>query len=292
MDWDGLRLNLASEAIGILVTVFGVDLLLRRHEQRAWRSVREVFLKQADVVVDKLWTFSEEWLGAMAQDWPAHAGWAHVSHEAAHRENCEGVIRDFEALYEMSSVQAPRSRAAAISDLAPGLQQRLAAGFFPRPLQAHLAWASFRGRAFPLLESFDRLLSSYASLVDPELALIGIQLHRDRDLLGTLEASWEQDITAYEATKGRPVVGTALQQGPSRSDLEHGEFVISSAVASFLVDLALLSLYIRRNRRTRTTAWFPDSVDPIAERRRLSRIKALAEAVREFGGRGGPAGRP
>lgn len=175
MDWNGLGLNLLSEAIGIAATVFLVDRLIKRREDRSWRQVRETLLEQAQFVSEKVWASFEIWF------------------EALDTTGSRQVESTFNELFDLASVAALSAVGEnRLQTAADQLAAALKADVLPTSLAEDRHWTKFYQDVFPLLQSFESLAARYAAVMDPELSLITIRIRRDIDLLDVLSRAPQQ----------------------------------------------------------------------------------------------------
>jgi hypothetical protein len=232
MDWNVLWSDLRSEAIGIVLTVFLVDRLIKWREQRAWRRVRETFLEQAQFVTDNMWAAFEEWFEAIqTAAEPGRTGWQHVGDFTAWRANAECVLGTYNELFSRADRGTVTDEQ--LRDTRKRLTGQIANGFLPRPLSAHRSSITFHKVVFPLLQRFDALFARYTSVVDPDLSLITIRIRRDLDLLDTL---WRV---------------------PPENDDRDLQDRLTGLVVSQLLELARLTRYVRTHRTGVTSVWHP-----------------------------------
>ncbi|HJU75553.1 MAG TPA: hypothetical protein VJ717_17545 [Gemmatimonadaceae bacterium] len=250
-----LFLNLMSEGIGILVTVFLVDQILLARQRQKWHAVREIFLMQLEVACDMLWVGLDTWLGRLMHEWelpgeqkagswnPA-PGWRHISGPETRRQKGREAYRYLMQFDRVRSTTRNLDRATErlVRSELDAFRTSMERHFFPRPLAAHDSWPAFRDTALSASRKLEDLIGKYAQLTDHKLVLPIIRAVRDIEWLIHYEQFWE----------GRGFPGATHDDHNDRFDL-----LMAGFVTSLVEQLIHLRRYIRNDRATRSDAWRP-----------------------------------
>jgi len=203
---DDLLTNLFSEAIGILVTVVGVDRVIAWHEKRKWREVREIFLSQANRACNRVLEAWGIWLQVLAAEAPKELGdfektaLMETGFLPGHRKGSLSLVEI--ALGKPVGAQVNRFLVSAgsadvkalVAALGPFVTERL-------PLPDQDAWRQLGTALDEPVSKLGELVGKYSTLVDPQLALAVIRLSAEVENLhaGVYPARQEEPSFALAA---------------------------------------------------------------------------------------------
>jgi hypothetical protein len=188
MNWDGITINLVSEAIGIAFTVFGVDELIKFRHKRKWYAVHQFFW---DVVSEECMRLNEsfaEWLTLISNFIPSTTSQLHPPIESQRKGSSFGNRSiNFDVYDGIQPFGCDFARFAAMAK--KGQTDQFLSEFLKvlgpivldNDVRNDSLWQRLAIRISPSLSRLEQLVTTHGSLIEPRLAFAVLRLNRDLD---------------------------------------------------------------------------------------------------------------